>query len=78
MAKQVNTQDNTITYTDDRLNNVKTIYNVYSESSDMTFIMQDILENTTKLISTEVIGFYYGKPDINSTEQYIGSLKAKY
>lgn len=59
--------------------NEKIIYDVYSSGSDMTFIMQDTVEKKTQnIIQTEVIGFYFGEPDKESTKQYIGSLKAEY
>lgn len=45
------------------------VYPIYSESADITFIMQDLYSNNT-LLSTEVIGFYYGSPDEQLTKQY--------
>lgn len=52
-------------------------YTVYSESSDMTFIMNDtIIDGETT--STECIGWYYGKPNEKYTNEYKGKLKAEY
>lgn len=53
------------------------IYTAYSEEQDLTFIMQ---ENTMsgKLLSVEVVGFYYGRPDEQATKQYIGKLEATF
>lgn len=59
--------------------NEKIIYDVYSSGSDMTFIMQDTVQKKTQhIIQTEVIGFYFGEPDKESTKRYIGNLKAEY
>lgn len=59
--------------------NLKDIYEAYSSTVDITFIMQDTIEETTgKCISTEVIGFYYGVPDSKCTEKYKGKLKAEF
>ncbi len=73
--KQVDMEENTITYTDNETSCSKIIYPVYSENSEMTFIMCDITEKDI-LTSTEISGFYYGKPDLELMEQYIGNLKA--
>lgn len=70
---------NTITYEADAVSCKKVIYPVYAEASEITFIMQDIIQkDTEKLISTEVIGFYYGCPDIETMKSYIGELKAEF
>ena len=53
------------------------IYTAYAETTDMTFIMCDTY-NGDDLVSTEVIGFYYGMPEVNLTNEYIGNLKAEY
>ena len=47
------------------------IYTVYSQESDMTFIMQD----TDDTIS--VIGFYFGEPNEADTKEYAGQLVAE-
>ena len=41
----------------------------YSEETDMTFIVCDEW-NGEEIISTEVVGFYYGKPNKESTEYF--------
>lgn len=55
------------------MNNV--VYGVYASNEDMTFIIEDTWEND-KLISTEVKGFYFGKPNETCTETFYGNLKA--
>ena len=37
-------------------------YTTYAEDTDITFILQDTFIDNI-IVSTEVIGFYYGKPD---------------
>lgn len=55
------------------------IYGEYSEGADITFIMKDTINVATeKCISTEVIGFYYGKPNIEDIKEYSGKLKAEF
>lgn len=77
--KQIDRDKNIITYSDDKLSHIKVIYGEYSETSDITFIMKDIVEKATeKCISTEVVGFYYGEPEIEYIEQYTGNLKANF
>ena len=56
---------------------MKTVYNVYSEDGGMTFIMEDTYKKD-KLISTEVKGFYFGRPDEKTSKLYYGDLKAEY
>lgn len=56
------------------------IYTTYAEDSDMTFILKDCTEiknGKLTLISTEVVGFYYGESDEEATKRYIGKLKAE-
>lgn len=50
---------------------------VYSEEADMTFILEEVYEDE-EIKSTEVKGFYYGKPNEKDTKEFYGSLKAKY
>ena len=51
------------------------IYTVYAEKDDLTFIMQDT-EREGKTI-VKVIGFYYGEPSEELTEEYTGKLVAE-
>lgn len=53
----------------------KIVYGVYASGEDMTFIIEDTWEND-KLISTEVKGFYFGKPNETGTKTFYGNLKA--
>lgn len=50
---------------------MKNIYTVYSESSDMTFIME---ETDTSL---SVVGFYFGSPNSDATAQFYGDVTAE-
>lgn len=49
----------------------KDIYTVYSSSYDMTFIMEDTIENNV-IVRTEVKGFYWGQPDDEATQECYG------
>lgn len=49
---------------------MKTIYTIYTKEDDMTFIM----EEDEKTLS--VVGFYFGKPDEESTEMFTGNHTA--
>ena len=53
-------------------------YNAYSPSHDMTFILCDTFDENGDPKSTEVVGFYFGSPDAESTTEFIGKLKAEY
>lgn len=54
------------------------VYCAYDPSFDMTFIMKDVGHNLERLISTEVIGWYYGRPNNADTAKFMGKLKATY
>ena len=58
-------------------NTRKEIYDCYSPSGDITFIMEDTYKNG-EIVSTEVKGFYYGEPDEKSTKDFYGKRKAKF
>jgi hypothetical protein len=51
-------------------------YTVYSESNDMTFIMEESIENGKTKLS--VVGFYFGEPDEASTNEYVNNLTAEF
>ena len=51
------------------------IITTYAPDTDMTFILRESYSGE-ELVSTEVVGFYYGEPDDNLTQYYIGNLKA--
>lgn len=53
------------------------IYTAYSAECDMTFIMEEVAIGVD-VVSTECVGWYHGKPDEKSTQEYIGKLKAQY
>lgn len=53
------------------------IYTVYASNDDITFIMRDTM-NDDGLVSVEVIGFYYGTPNVEATMQFKNKLKATF
>ena len=55
----------------------KEIYTTYAPNTDITFIMCDTFEGT-EIKSTEVVGWYYGEPDNDSTNAFVGKLKAEF
>ena len=51
----------------------------YSTDTDTTTIFKEVSRRSNNtLVSTEVIGFYFGKPNKKDTERFAGSLKAVY
>lgn len=55
------------------------IFTVYSKEADITTIFRDVTRRSNDtLVSTEVIGFYFGEPNEKDTELFMGSLKATY
>lgn len=54
------------------------IIDTYAPDTDMTFILREIYEENGDPISTEVIGFYYGKPSDELTKEFAGKLKANF
>lgn len=71
VAEEVTPEDIGITTTE--------IFGAYSEHHDLTTIFKDTYRcaNST-LVSTEVIGFYFGAPCDKDTETFSNSLKAVY
>lgn len=55
----------------------KIIYATYAPDSDITFIMCETIEGENAK-SIEVIGWYWGEPNSESTEAFIGNLKAEF
>ncbi len=53
------------------------ITTAYAQQADMTFILLETYENS-EITSTEVVGFYFGEPNDDSTQHYIGKLKAEF
>ena len=54
------------------------IRTAYAQHDDITFIMKDTLDENGEPCKTEVIGWYHGEPDENSTQSFIGDLVAEY
>ena len=53
------------------------IESYYSPNADITFIMKET-SNENGPVSTEVVGFYFGEPDEESTKRFVGKLKAEF
>lgn len=49
----------------------------YAPDSDITFIVEDTMVNN-ECIQTQVVGFYYGKPDEELTKKYYGRTRVEY
>ena len=49
-------------------------------SGDITVIFRDVFagDDEDVILSTEVVGFYFGAPEDELTQQYIGKLKATF
>lgn len=56
----------------------KTIETYYSNEGDITFIMEETIDEEGNPISSECVGWYYGEPNDRYTNVYIGKLKATY
>lgn len=58
---------------------VKTVYGVYAETADITFIMKDMYKKE-KLIVQKVIGFIYGNEvkNLKLLEDTVGKVKAEF
>jgi hypothetical protein len=61
----------------DEIEGVKEVYGVYSAESDMTFIMEDVSVDGEP-VSSEVKGYYFGKPEEELIQQYYGKTKVNY
>lgn len=61
-----------------KIKSITEIRAVYAANEDMTFILKETTNPEGDPISTEVVGFYYGEPDDESTKHFIGKLKAEY
>ena len=55
-----------------------TIHTAFDPHYDMSFIFRDVENESGDLVSTEVIGFYFGEPSEELTAFYAGKLKAEY
>jgi hypothetical protein len=57
------------------LEGLKMIYTVFAEKDDLTFIMEETEKDGKTIV--KVIGFYYGEPNEELTEEYTGKLVAE-
>ena len=56
---------------------MENLYTAYAPGNDITFIMLDVFDERD-IKSTEVVGWYFGEPDEETTKLYTGKLKAEY
>lgn len=54
---------------------MKEIYTVYADHNDMTFIMEEYIDKYGRTV-IKCIGWYFGEPDADITEECKGKLKA--
>ncbi len=52
------------------------IYTVYAKEDDMTFIMKDTINGDVERL--KCVGMYFGSPDEDLTNKYIGKLTAEF
>jgi hypothetical protein len=77
--KTVDNDKMTITYEDEKLSCKKFIYLTYADSSDITFIMEDIIDiKSGQYVSMEVKGFFFGEPTMEGLNEYYNKLKAEF
>lgn len=62
---------------DDFETEIEVFFTTYAPETDMTFIMKEVGKGAD-VLTTECVGWYYGKPDDKTTELYTGKLIAKY
>lgn len=55
----------------------KHVYTVYAKQNDMTFIMEDTYYYS-EVITTECVGWYWGEPTDEATQEFYGKLKAEH
>lgn len=53
------------------------VYQGYSDELDITTIFEDTLI-ADEVVSTEIKGFYYGRPDNEGLESFYGKSKATF
>ena len=77
--KTIDNEKMTITYEDEKLSYKKVIYMTYADSTDITFIMEDIIDIKTKeYVSMEVKGFFFGSPTVEGLNEFYEELKAEF
>ena len=53
-------------------------YTVYADHDHMTFIMEDVFDESNELIATECVGWYFGFQDDARTEEHAGKTTLVY
>lgn len=56
----------------------KELYSVYADRDDITFVMEDTINENGEITATECVGFYYGEPTEEDTQFFKGKLKATF
>jgi hypothetical protein len=56
----------------------KELYSVYAKEDDITFVMEDTINENGKITAVECVGFYYGEPTEEDTRFFKGKLKADF
>lgn len=56
---------------------MKQIWTIYSKEYDITTIFEDTFKDG-EMVSTEVVGFYFGEEDADATKQFKGKRKAEF
>lgn len=54
------------------------IFTIYAGRDDITFIMEELLDDDDTTISLECKGFHFGRPEPKCVLDYYGDLKADY
>lgn len=49
---------------------------MYCQPYDRTFLMKEIRNEKGEPVTEEVVGWYYGRPNNDDTQMFIGDLKA--
>lgn len=57
---------------------MKEIYTAFAPHNDITFIMEDTYDESGEIVTTECVGWYYGEPNDEATQTFIGKVKATY
>lgn len=56
----------------------KELYAVYAREYDMTFVMEETINQNGQTVTAECVGFYYGEPTAEDNETFKGKLKANF
>jgi hypothetical protein len=57
-------------------NRIYRIFTTYAPDTDITFILEECINNKGDILETTLKGFYYGEPNENNTKDFIGKFIA--